>query len=529
MDDAIATWTRPGGVGRGYAQGPFGPVHWRLARPPREAGRVPVMLVHASPSSGRMFDRILAELGRDRMAFAGDTPGFGDSAPTPLPPSIADYAASHGALADALGASRVDVVGVHTGSKIALELALQRPALVRRLVLVSAPVYDEAELARQLRDYADPGIPRDGAHMLARWRFLSRWHPAGTTPWLLQRAIAETLKAGPLAHLGHAAAFAYHHARNLPLLCHPALVVNPGDDLEAPTARAAALLRNGSVRPMPGWAHGFADLDVEGLASLLRGFLDGPADDLSSLPPPRAARLQASARLHDAPRREFVDTPLGLAHVASAGPRDARLRPLLLLHRFPLSARTLEDQVRLLARDRLVLAPDAPGCGESDIPATPLSIEEHAAHLEGLLRGLGVGECDVVGIGGGGAIARSLARRAPRLVSALALGGPPCADELGALPMQPRADGGHNVDGFVALQRLHGPDVPLAHVAREHAESLRGGPAAADGAAALRRALAAGGDPGCAQPVLRLAGPPHAPPAAGECARILRFFDQGTI
>ena len=527
--DAASTWRRPDGVGRGYAPGPFGPIHRRIARPAKDGGRVPVMFVHASPSSGRMFDKVVAELGRDRMAFAGDTPGFGDSAPTPLPPSIADYVAAHGALADALGAARVDVVGVHTGSKVALELALQRPWLVRRLVLVSAPVYDAAELARQLRDYADPGIPRDGAHMLARWRFLSRWHPPGTTPWLLQRAIAETLRAGPRAHLGHAAAFAYHHADNLPALRHPVLVVNPGDDLQAPTARAAPMLRNGRIVAMPAWAHGFADLDARGFAALLRGFLDGPAEDLVALPPPRVATTQPAARPQEGPRHDFVATPLGLVHVASAGPRDARARPLLLLHRFPLSSRVLGEQLRLLARDRLVLAPDAPGCGESDLPPAPLSIEDHAAHLEGLLRGQGIDRCDVVGVGGGGVVARRLARRAPRLVAALALGAPPCADEVEALPSEPRGDGGHNVDAFLALQRLHGPGAPIAMVAREHAEGLRGGPAAADGAAALRAARDAGDLPGPAQPVLALDGPSHAAPGAAECARILRFLDRCTI
>lgn len=527
--DAASTWRRQDGVGRGYARGPFGPIHRRLAQPASDGGRVPVMFVHASPSSGRMFDKVVAELGRDRMAFAGDTPGFGDSAPTRLPPSIADYAAAHGALADALGATRVDVVGVHTGSKVAVELALQRPALVRRLVLVSAPVYDRDELARQLRDYADPGIPRDGAHMLARWRFLVRWHPPGTTPWLLQRAIAETLRAGPRAHLGHAAAFAYHHADNLPALHHPVLVVNPGDDLQAPTARAAPLLRNGRIVAMPGWAHGFADLDAHGFAALLRGFLDGPAEDLSAFPPPRAAKLQPAARPEEMPRHDFVATPLGLAHVAHARPRDARGRPLVLLHRFPLSSRVLWEQMRLLAQDRPVLAPDAPGCGESDMPPAPLSIEEHAAHLEGVLRGQGIDRCDVVGIGGGGVVARCLARRAPRLVAALALGASPCADEVEALPPEPRADGGHNVDAFLALQRLHGPEAPLAVVAREHAEALRGGPAAADGAAALRRARDAGEQPGPAQPALALDGPAHSAPGTEECARILRFLDGCTI
>jgi pimeloyl-ACP methyl ester carboxylesterase len=176
-----------------------------------------------------------------------------------------------------------------------------------------------------------------------------------------------------------------------------------------------------------------------------------------------------------------------------------------------------------------VLAPDAPGCGESDLPPAPLSIEDHAAHLEGLLRAQGIDRCDVVGVGGGGVVARCLARRAPRLVAALALGASPCADEVEAQPLAPRADGGHNVDAFLALQRLHGPDAQIALVARDHAEALRGGPAAADGAAALRRARDAGDLPRPVQPTLALDGPAHAAPGAEECTRILRFLDGCTI
>ena len=46
----------------------------------------------------------------------------------PAPPEILDYAQAMGDLIDALGFSGpVDLMGYHTGSKIAVELALLRP------------------------------------------------------------------------------------------------------------------------------------------------------------------------------------------------------------------------------------------------------------------------------------------------------------------------------------------------------------------------------------------------------------------
>ncbi|MBX3694488.1 MAG: hypothetical protein KF790_04895 [Steroidobacteraceae bacterium] len=47
----------------------------------------------------------------------------------------------------ALAPGEFDVMGYHTGSKIAVELARQRPAQVRHLVLMSTPVYTDDDLA----------------------------------------------------------------------------------------------------------------------------------------------------------------------------------------------------------------------------------------------------------------------------------------------------------------------------------------------------------------------------------------------
>ena len=44
-------------------------------------------------------------------------------------------------LIDDLGFKRVDVMGYHTGSQTAMEIARQRPDLVQDVVMVSAPLY----------------------------------------------------------------------------------------------------------------------------------------------------------------------------------------------------------------------------------------------------------------------------------------------------------------------------------------------------------------------------------------------------
>jgi len=128
-------------VRRAYAEGRYGQVHYRIARPVAPATR-PLVCFHLSPVSGVVYERFLASMGQDRVCVAPDTPGYGQSDPPPGPPSIADLAAALGGLIDSLGLGEVDLMGYHTGSKIAVELALQRPAQVRHLVLIAAPVYD---------------------------------------------------------------------------------------------------------------------------------------------------------------------------------------------------------------------------------------------------------------------------------------------------------------------------------------------------------------------------------------------------
>jgi hypothetical protein len=52
------------------------------------------------------------------------------------------------------------------------------------------------------------------------------------------------------------------------------MIINPGDDLQAFTPRAAELLINGRIVDMPQWGHGFLDASTADAAALARAFLD---------------------------------------------------------------------------------------------------------------------------------------------------------------------------------------------------------------------------------------------------------------
>src|ERR1700759_3238569 len=127
-------------VRRGYFECRYGQLHVHNAIPPGggfEEGP-PLLCVHSSPGSGRVFDRLLLLAGRDRSVYAPDLPGFGDSDAPPRP-TIADYAGALGDFLDTMRFRQIDVLGYQIGSLIPAELAIARPTQVRRVALVSVP------------------------------------------------------------------------------------------------------------------------------------------------------------------------------------------------------------------------------------------------------------------------------------------------------------------------------------------------------------------------------------------------------
>jgi len=273
-DQVRNEYVREQHVRKEYVDGPEGQIHVRRAGVPG-SGRRPLLCLHLTPGSGRMYEELLAEMSTDRFALAPDTPGFGASDPPAEPPTIGSFARSMLAVLDHYGLAEVDVLGYHTGSKIAVELALSAPERVHSLVLVSAPNYTDEELARQAAALAVPReIQPDGAHLVAQFAELVRWCPPGTPLELIQREFGEQQRAGARAHWGYLAAFAYQHRDHLPRVQQPVLLLCPEDDLEEPTLRARELINRGRFLHLPGWGHQMMITRTAEVAALIREHTD---------------------------------------------------------------------------------------------------------------------------------------------------------------------------------------------------------------------------------------------------------------
>jgi pimeloyl-ACP methyl ester carboxylesterase len=121
---------------RAYFDCRFGQLHVRTAFPATGGfdEQVTLFCLHADQSSSRAFARFLPEIADMRSVYAPDLPGLGESDPSPTG-SFAEAAAAVSDLADDLRLRQIDLLGIHSGARAALDLAAARPALVRRLVL----------------------------------------------------------------------------------------------------------------------------------------------------------------------------------------------------------------------------------------------------------------------------------------------------------------------------------------------------------------------------------------------------------
>jgi pimeloyl-ACP methyl ester carboxylesterase len=236
-------------VRRRYVDTPAGQVHVRTA-----GEGPPVVLLHWTPSSGRMYEPVMESLAaRGRRAIAPDLMGYGRSDPRPVDWTIADFAANVDDVLAALGVAQGAVVGGHLSACIAVELALRPGHRVSRLVLDGCPLWSPELRARMAQFVASPPprIAPDGAHRTLAWErvlgFVREWRPGfeprdEDLPWLHGLMIDWLETRG--ASSAHAMA-RYDLAERLPALSLPTLLLTADGDPLAPNhGRAVALVRD---------------------------------------------------------------------------------------------------------------------------------------------------------------------------------------------------------------------------------------------------------------------------------------------
>jgi pimeloyl-ACP methyl ester carboxylesterase len=214
-----------------------------------------VLLQHFMGNLDNYDPAITDALAVGREVILTDNAGVGLST-GPAPETVAGMARDAASLIDALGLEHVDLFGFSMGGFVAQQIAVDRPELARRLILVGtgprggdgmdqldpevAPLFGKAYLPQDLMWLPIFFSPSEASQAAGR-RFLDRIRNRA------EDRDAPVSQATVAAHLaaarewGAAARGSYDYLKELP---HPALVVNGSNDIVVPTINSYILQQN---------------------------------------------------------------------------------------------------------------------------------------------------------------------------------------------------------------------------------------------------------------------------------------------
>lgn len=223
------------------------------------AGRT-ILLMHGIGSSSRSFAPQLRTLSAAHRVLAWDAPGYADSNDPPEAPGMAGYAAAARNVIAALADGPVDVLGVSWGGVIATRLALDRPELVRSLVLADSLVGSagDATSAAAMRSRGAE-LAATGPEAFAAKRAARLLSPDAPDELVahVRAAMAAAIRNPGYGYAGEAMAET-DHTDELHRITAPTLVLVGARDVVTPLARSQVLadgIPGARLEILPGAGH----------------------------------------------------------------------------------------------------------------------------------------------------------------------------------------------------------------------------------------------------------------------------------
>jgi 2-hydroxy-6-oxonona-2,4-dienedioate hydrolase len=223
-----------------------------------EGSGPPLVLVHGLAVSSRYFAPLIRALARTRTVLAPDLPGYGRSATPSRPLDIPELADALDRWLELTGVAPVPLVANSVGCQVAVDLAVRRPELVTRLVLLGPTM--------------DPSAPTV-LRQAVRLALDNLREPPGL--WFAE--MIDYLRMGPRRTIATARlALEDPFAEKASRLPHPALVVRGGRDAIVSREWAehvARLLPDGRLAVIPGEPHAAHWSAAEEVARVVEEFL----------------------------------------------------------------------------------------------------------------------------------------------------------------------------------------------------------------------------------------------------------------
>ena len=247
-------------VKRGFVDTPDGQIFYR------EAGSgPPIVLIHQILRTSLDYKFVMLILAKSNRVIAFDSIGCGDSDQPAQPYSIEDHGRAISRAMEALSIEGATVGGHHSGANVSMEVALQRPDLLKNAVFSGLGYISDTTMLPELHAKAsklsDPEPQLDGSHLLPLWKEgrETNWgkprFPEDRTD-LMADFFLEQVKTGPRRFEQYVALFEYDSTKKLPSVSVPILFICSTDDVFMCSAI------DDWKRDQPGAS--FVDIEVEG-------------------------------------------------------------------------------------------------------------------------------------------------------------------------------------------------------------------------------------------------------------------------
>jgi pimeloyl-ACP methyl ester carboxylesterase len=225
---------------RGFVDTSLGQIHYR------EMGTgAPLILLHQTAESGRMYTEVMPLFAKQFHVLAPDTLGYGDSDRPAAPLSMAEYGRSIVEFMDALGIEKANIVGIHTGAAMGVEIASAYPDRVSKLVLCGCPDYDPDVRPGRAAMVKPLTVDVSGEHFTQAWARVAMQMKGWASPEQMHRSAVDILKARGTDHFATLAVLAHDVRDGIPKITAPTLLATgAGDMFAARQAQIAPLFRN---------------------------------------------------------------------------------------------------------------------------------------------------------------------------------------------------------------------------------------------------------------------------------------------
>jgi pimeloyl-ACP methyl ester carboxylesterase len=266
---------------KAYVDTSQGQIHYRYSTAAGAGGLspVPLVMLHKTASSSRMFEQVMHQLCGDYSMFALDTPGFGESYQPENVPDTGYYISALLEALDGLGIQQFNLLGHHTGANFGVEMAVKVPDRVRRLMLIGPSILnlEERDHYRQIFGPAFNRPVADGSHLQKTWDYIAKMGGSASVE-LHQREALDHIQAWRGRHQAYTVVWDQDFGAYYRQVRCPMQVMCARDDVLWPYFERALQARPDAHSAVIAGANFEPDIDPAGIAQAVRTFLDTSSD-----------------------------------------------------------------------------------------------------------------------------------------------------------------------------------------------------------------------------------------------------------